>query len=302
MLDFNLEYYRVFYYVARLGNATRAAKALYISQPAVSRSIRQLEESLNVALFQRQANGMLLTTEGQKLFKHVEKAFDLLIAGEREIQLHRRNTAGTIRIAATETPLYYFLLPKIESYKHENPQVFFQIGGSSAAETIAMLRRDEADFALAVSPIKAADDLQIITGESFRDIFVAGPAFETLKGRQLGSDELVNYPLITVEKGTSARGLIDLWFQEQGLFFEPAYTVRTSTAVLPFVERNLGIGIIPDLFAKEGLQAKQLFEVTTEKPLHNREILILHKKNVPLSRLCDAFLKLLLKENKDLPS
>lgn len=294
MLDFNLEYYRAFYYVSKLGSMAKAAKALYISQPAISRSIQELEKHLHVNLFVRKARGVSLTPEGEKLFEYVMAAFDNLISGEQEIQHYQQHVKGTIKIAATETPLYYFLLDKLESFKQSNPHVYFQVSGSASQDTVAMLRNGAADFALAVSPLKAADDMNVITGQTFQDIFVAGTSFTALKERVLKADELVQSPIICVEKGTSARGLIDLWFQEQGIFFEPDYTVRTSTTVLPFVERNLGIGIVPDLFAKKAIEEGSIFQVMSERPLYPREILIIHQKDVPFSLLCEKFLKHLL--------
>ena len=290
MLDFNLEYYRAFYYVAKLKNMTKAADALYLSQPAVSRSIHKLEEQLGGELFLRTPKGMALTPAGEKLFAHVSAAFDRLVIGEQEVHALWEHSAGTIKIAATETPLYHFLLPKIEGFKRLHPQVYFHVSGSSSGETISALRDGMADLAFAVSPVAPAGDLNILEGASFRDIFVAGSEYTHLNGRTLSTRELCKYPLITVERGTSARSLIDAWFEEQGAFFEPAYSVRTSTTVLPFVERNLGIGILPTLFAEKVIEEGRIFEVKSERPLYTRKILIIHRKDAPLSVLCKQFL------------
>lgn len=294
MLDFNLEYYRAFYYVSKLGNVTKAADAMFLSQPAISRAIQKLEDHLKIELFHRTAKGMVLTLEGQHLFEHVSAAFDCFVKGEQELQYHQQHKAGTIKIAATETPLYNFLLSKIESFKRLNPQAYIHVTGSSSSETISLLRAGLVDLSFAVSPIEAIDDLKIIEGESFQDIFVAGPSYANLRDRVLSTPDICGYPLITVERGTSARALIDLWFQEQGVFFEPTYSVRTSTTVLPFVERNLGIGIIPRFFAKGPIQENKIFEIKTEKPLYMRKMLIIHLEGSSLSSLCKQFLSHIL--------
>lgn len=290
MLEFNLEYYRAFYYVAKLANTTKAAEALFLTQSAVSRSIKKLEERLHTVLFIRTGKGMLLTPEGKKLFEHVAAAFERLMLGEQELEYLGQHSSGTIKIAATETPLYYFLLPKIESFKRVEPHVNFHVTGNSTKDTISMLRDGKTDLALAVSPIKDIQGIKITEGKAFRDIFVAGPNYSELKDRVLSAQEICNYPLITVERGTSARSLIDLWFEEQGVFFEPAFSVRTSTTVLPFVESNLGIGILPTLFTEKPISEKRIFEVKTNKPFYERTILIAYLDDTTLSPLCKRFL------------
>jgi len=282
MLDHNLEYYRAFYYVAKLGNITKAAQALYISQPAVSRQIQELEKSLNAALFKRTPRGVALTAEGRLLFAHVEAAFGHLSAGAAELQDYQKYTAGTIKIAATETAFYYFLLDKVAKFKQIS-NTAFQISGSSTADTLKMVRENAADLAVAVSPVENVADLTVVSVKTFRDIFVAGidENFSALKNGIFTAEEIAKYPIITVESGTSARTLIDRYFDELGIFFKPTITVRTSTAVLPFVERNLGVGIIPFPFAEGKISDGEIFEVQAEKPLYEREILIIYREKTP---------------------
>ena len=294
MLNHNLEYYRTFYFVSKFSSITKASGALHISQPAVSRSIQELENSLKTTLFKRLPRGMVLTPEGRHLFAHVEAAFEHLLAGEHELQQYRQHMEGTIQIAATETALYYFFLDKVESFKTLNPHVSFQISGSSTADTISMLREGRVDFAMAVSPVENPGDLTVVPVKTFQDIFVAGQSFIALKDKGISAEEIVKHPIIAVEKGTSARTLIDLWFGEQGIFFIPTISVRTSTTVIPFVERNLGIGILPRPFAESAIQNGKIFEIHLNKPLYNREIMIIHLGNTSL--LGEKFLKHLLAE------
>ena len=296
MLEFNLEYYRTFYYVSKLGNLTKAARALYVSQPAVSRAISELEKRLDAKLFIRKARGMALTPEGEKLFRHVSAALDSLIQGEQELRRLHELVSGTIRIAATETPLFSFLMPKIQSFKNEYPNIHFEISGSSSVETITLLKSGAVDFALGVSPIEPDSDLNICEGGRIDDIFVAGPQFRHLAEQVLTAKEISAYPLITVERGTSARACIDMWFEEQGIFFVPAYSVRTSTNIIPFVEQNFGIGIIPSIFARNSIAENRMFEIALVRPLPTRRILILHRNNDPLAPLGNQFLNHLLTE------
>ena len=294
MLNFNLEYYRAFYYVAKLGNMTKAAEALFISQPAVSRSIQSLENSLQTTLFVRRSHGMELTPEGTALYAHVEAAFEHLLSGEEEVKRTSRYNETTIRVAATETPLYHLLLPKIESFRQMYPHVHFQISGSSTEETIALLRDNRVDFALAVSPLGELPDLKILDGPVFRDVLVAGPEFSPLAQEVMTAEKLSAQPVIAVRKGTSARRHIDFWFQEQGVFFLPAFSVQTSSMVLPFVLRNLGIGILPEQFAREALERGRVIQLCQDRPFHSRQIYAVLPKSAMLPKICGTFLSHLL--------
>lgn len=183
MESFNLEYYRAFYTVAQTGNVTKAAELLCLSQPAVSRSIHRLEESLGCKLFTRVSRGVRLTVEGTALFSHVDSAFKSLSNGERELKRLAAFEAGTLIIGAAETPLYHFLLPKLGQFREMHPNVTLQVQGSSTHETIQMLRAEQADVVLAVSPLTDVEDLSVTELASFRDVFVAGPRFKSLAGR-----------------------------------------------------------------------------------------------------------------------
>lgn len=296
MAHFNLEYYRTFYFVAKFGNMTRAAEALYVSQPAVSRAIQNLEASLNATLFSRKSHGMELTPEGKALYEHVDAAFELLTNGERQVANTTALKCQVLRIAATETPLYHYLLPKMETFRKTHPDARFLFSGSSSADTISLLLRGQADLALAVSPLPDMDlsELCVIDGPVFHDILVAGHNYFHLAGNTLSAEQLSELPLISVAKETSARKLIDRWFQEQGVFFQPAFSVQTSSGILPFVMHNLGIGIVPEFFAAELLSQKKILQLHAVKPFCPRSIHVLHRADSPLSTLLDEFLLYLL--------
>lgn len=155
-------------------------RLLCLSQPAVTRSIHRLEESLGCKLFTRVSRGIRLTVEGTALFSHVDSAFKSLSNGERELKRLAAFEAGTPIIGAAETPLYHFLLPKLGQFREMHPNVTLQVQGSSTHETIQMLRAEQADVVPAVSPLTDVEDLSVTELASFRDVFVAGPRFKSL--------------------------------------------------------------------------------------------------------------------------
>ena len=173
-----------------------------------------------------------------------------------------------------------------------HPNVTLQLQGSSTHETIQMLRTEQADVVLAVSPLTDVEDLSVTNLASFRDVFVAGPRFKSLAGRHLSYDEIFRFPIVAVESGTSARGNLDAWFAEQGMTFLPNYSVRTSSTVIPFVEQGLAIGILPSLFAQSLLAQEGFFALDTD-PIPARQILLVHRGEGRASLLCQEFIRLL---------
>lgn len=294
MLDYNLEYIKAFYFTAQLGSVTKAANALYLTQPAVSHSIQMLEKQFQIRLFIRTPKGVKLTKEGEVFYQHVNSAFSSLMTGEKTLRRLADFEIGTLNIAATETAIYNYLLPKIEKFKEMYPQVRINIAGSSTDETLRMLRAGDADIAFAVSPVPEQESFNMKPLQSFRDIFIAGRKFAYLEDRVMTLEEISRLPLVTVEKGTSARGHIDRWFEEEGILLDPDYSVRTSSTVLYFVEQNLAVGIIPTMFAREPIEKGTVFEVKAEREIPPREIMIIYHKEDQLTLLCRRFLEFLM--------
>lgn len=294
MIDCNLEYYRTFYYVARLGSASGAAQALCLSQPTVTYAVKRLEKGLGYPLFERVPRGMKLTPEGEVLFRHVSAAFGELQTGEQEARELTQGTGGRLFIGATETAIYTYLLPKIAAFRKAYPGVRVHITGSSTADTVSMLRNGKADMALAVTPVEDTAGISVRRLSAFRDIFVAGNGFEKFRGRTISVKELCQNPIAAVEKGTSARRHLDGWFAGQGILFDPEYSVRTSTTILPFVENDLAIGILPAFFAQEKISLGKVFEVSTDRQIPPREMVLLTQQGKQPSKPFLHFMQYLI--------
>jgi DNA-binding transcriptional LysR family regulator len=292
IFDFNLEYLKAFYYVAKLKSFSRASDVMFISQPAVSASIHKLERHFDSKLFERTGKGIELTAEGLALYNHVEAGLTRLMLGERELKAAKQHTLGTLRIAATETPLYKMILPRIRHFYEKYPGVFVSIdGGGSVAEAFSQLLTEQVDLAFGVTPLSGTAGLEIISGQEFEDIAVASSAFEELRGKTLSARELLEYPIVVAKRGTNVRAQLDSWFAEQGMTFEPVYSVQTSSAVLGFALYGIGIGILPSLLAEERLGENGLFRLKFEKPLPKRAIVAARRKETPLTPTAEAFLE-----------
>ena len=223
----NLDLYRVFYTVAKSGSLTRAAEELYISQPAVSRSIKQLETQLGVTLFTRTHRGMVLSAKGGKvIFPEVERALGLLEEAENRILEMNNLATGTIRIGASDTIFEYFLADKIAEFHERFPSVKIELMADFTPDTIEKLKSDKCDVAFVNLPITADSDLKLY-GNCMRlnDIFIAGEKYSSLSEKPISLSALKKYPLILMDENTIARRSLNNFLSSVGVSFTPSIEV-----------------------------------------------------------------------------
>lgn len=295
----NLDLYRVFYTVAKSGSLTKAAEELYISQPAVSRSIKQLETQLGVTLFTRTHRGMQLSANGGKLiFAEVEKALDLLGDAENRITEMKKSATGTIRIGASDTIFEYFLADKIVDFHERFPAVKFELLADVTPDTVEKLKAEKCDVAFVNLPIATEAELELY-GNCMRlnDIFVASEKFAQLKEEETSLQALAKYPLILMEGNTVSRKSLDNFFQSVGVEMTPSIEVGSWDLMKRLVLKGMGVGVIPREYVAQMLAEETLFEVKTDVALPVRSVGMLLPKHKPMSYALHAFTEEFRKEN-----
>ena len=298
----NLDLYRVFYTVAKSGSLTRAAEELYISQPAVSRSIKQLETQLGVTLFTRTHRGMVLSAKGGKvIFPEVERALGLLEEAENRILEMNNLATGTIRIGASDTIFEYFLADKIAEFHERFPSVKIELMADFTPDTIEKLKSDKCDVAFVNLPITADSDLKLY-GNCMRlnDIFIAGEKYSSLSEKPISLSALKKYPLILMDENTIARRSLNNFLSSVGVSFTPSIEVGSWDLMKRLVSKGMGIGVIPREYAMRRLNEKSLYEVKTEVSLPVRSVGILLKKNATISYALHCFIDLFIQTDKGL--
>lgn len=288
----NLDLYRVFYTVAKSGSLTKAAEELYISQPAVSRSIKQLENQLGVTLFTRTHRGMVLSAQGGKvIFAEVERALGLLTEAENRIAEMKNSATGKIRIGASDTIFEYFLSDKIVDFHEKFPAVKIDLVADFTPDTISKLKADKLDVAFVNLPISPDPELKL-HGNCMRlnDVFVASEKFAFLKDKPLSFSALKEYPLIMMEKNTIARRALDNFLGSLGVELQPSIEVGSWDLMKRLVRRGMGIGIIPREYVEDLFTKGSLFPVLTDTALPVRSVGMLLKKNTPVSYALHCFI------------
>ena len=293
MEEINLEYYKTFYYVAKYSSITQAAQALFLSQPAVSQTVRQLEKAVGCALFSRTRGGMQLTAEGSVLYFHVAKGYEQFLLGEKKIKDMLSFEMGEVRIGASDMTLQLYLLPFLESFRRQYPKIRISLTNASTPITVAELRDGKIDFGVVGSPVSEWKDLCVRSVAEIEDVFIAGRRFEPLRGKTISLRELVQYPVVCLGKDTSTRSYLDSFFEQYGLSLQSDFEVSSSDLVTPFVERNMGIGIVVRDFAREGVQKGSVFEIKTDIAIPPRRICVITGSKGAVSHAAQAFLDIL---------
>lgn len=272
----NLEYYKVFYYVAKAGSVTGAASELALSQPAVSQAIRQLERYLEVSLFHRAARGVRLTREGELLFSYVEKGYDQIELGVRKVRQMQALELGEIRIGASDMTLQFYLLPYLERFHEEYPDIKVIVTNAPTPETLAFLEAGRIDFGVVSTPFEASTEVKTIPVRDIEDIFVAGRRFISFKNRMLDLQSLEGLPMIFLEKGTSTRRYMDGFLLENRVEVQPEFELATSDMIVQFALRSLGVGCVVRDFAEKYLESGQLFELRFNKIIPKRQFCMVY--------------------------
>ena len=289
----NLELYRVFYTVAKCGSLTRAAEELYISQPAVSQSVKQLENQLGVTLFNRTHRGMELSAQGGKvIFAEVERALGLLCEAENRIAQMKASATGTIRIGASDTIFEYFLADKIVEFHERFPAVKIELMADFTPDTIEKLKANRCDVAFVNLPIAEESELHL-EGNCMRlnDIFIVGEKYKELADGKTSLSKLKKYPLIMMDKNTVARRSFDGFLDSVGVNLQPSIEVGSWDLMKRLVARGMGVGVIPKEYVLRALEDGELFEVKTDPVLPIRAVGMLLPKNQPVSYALHSFLE-----------
>lgn len=294
-MNSNFEYYKIFYYVAKYENLTKAATALKNSQPAVTRTIHKLEGELGCRLFTRSKTGMKLTPEGRTFYGYVAAGCAQFFKGENDLSNLISLENGTIYISATETALHCYLFQAMEEFNSLYPNVRFKILNNSTTESVNAVKEGKVDLAFVSANLQVAKPLRMKILRKYRDILIAGMRFEELKAgkEELSLKELVSYPWISLTAETITRRFLNEYFEKNGLTFAPDMELATTDMILPAVRHNLGLGFIPAEFADAELKSGQVFEIKVKEKLPERNIVLIYDMEYPQSIAAKEFQKFL---------
>jgi DNA-binding transcriptional LysR family regulator len=281
----NYEHYKIFCKIVECQSISRAANQLYVSQPAVSLAIKQLENTLNVKLFFRTQRGVTMTTEGKMLYNYVKQGCNIIGVGEEKLKELSALQAGEINIGASDMTLRFFLLPFIEKFHKDFPLVKIKITNAPTPETLQHLKEGRIDFGAVSEPINLNNsNFRFKSVKTVRDILVARENLAELKKKEIFViKEFQKYPFIMLEKGTSTRQYIENYFKENNVDINPEIELATSDLVIEFIRRGMGIGFILEDFVTEDLANGRLHKINLTPELQPRQFYIVTHSHIPLT-------------------
>lgn len=282
-MHINLDSYRVFYYVAQYRSFTKAAEMLHSNQPNVTRTIKNLEQTLGCTLLNRTSRSVQLTPEGEELFSHIAPAMQQIKAGEESVLLHSKLQGGTVSIGVSEIALHLVLLPVLEAFRHEYPGIRLRIFNSNSQQAVSTLKNRLVDFSLVTPPIEGSDVFLRRDVAAFREVPICGKAYQYLADQPLTWEHLDSLPIISLCKGTSTHQLYSDWFLAHDLTFLPDIEAATADQILPMVRANLGIGFVPEHTAKAAAADGSVRILRLQEETPKRTVVLLKRKDTPLS-------------------
>lgn len=292
-MTINLEYYKIFYYVAKSKSITLAAEQLFLSQPAVSQAVKQLEEAIGGSLFLRTSKGVKLTPEGEVLFQYVVSGYEHIALGESKFKELFTLETGEIRIGASDMTLQFYLLNYIVEFHKQFPKVKIKVTNVPTPEILEYLRAGRIDFGVVSDPVSSYSGLKVMPVCRIQDVFVAGEKFGHLKGKSLELAELQQLPIISLENNTSTRRYVDEFLKNNDVVLNPEFELATSDLIVQFTRRNLGVASVVRNFAEELIEDGELFELELRKPIPQRNICVVTQERLPISPAGKRLLDLL---------
>ncbi len=285
----NLELYKAFFYTVKYGTISKASEYMYITQPAVSRSIQQLEDSLKCSLFFRTSKGVKLTPEGELLYKYVEQAFNFISAGESKISEVINLLAGEVRIGVSDTICKYYLIPYLKLFRTLHPAVKIQVICPTTPVIIQLLKTGKIDFGIINLPYHD-DSLNFQDILKVQDCFVTGEKYKHLSRQMQHLDEIVKHPMILLEKSSNSRSHIDSYFKANNLSVVPDLELGNIDLLTQFAKYDFGIACVIKNFIQDELDNRNLYEVKPIEKIPARSIGVTWLKNVPLSSAAKALI------------
>ena len=287
-----LELYRVFKEVAETGNISLAAKNLYISQSAVSQSVKQLENSLQARLFARSPRGVTLTGEGQMLYDYVRAALGLLATGEDKLSQAQQLLVGTLTIGASDTVTSWFLTPYLDAFHRQHPGIRLKIVSGRSAKVLAMLKSGAVDIAFASTPADA-DPLDAWPCFATHAVFVAGSGYGCDFDHVYSLREIAEFPLILLERKASSRVFLEQYFLQQGVTLNPEIELSSRGLLVSLSRIGLGVAGVTLEFVQKALDAGEIRMLKTDFQIPARSVDMCTLRDVAPTAAATAFMEMI---------
>lgn len=292
-MDINLEGYKIFYYVCELKNLTKVADTLYVTQPAISKQIRKLEETLGKTLIIRTSKGIKLTSDGELLYKEIKDPIESIIQADNTFKNKIDNYEVNIKIVAGHSTIQNILLPAMVEFNKEHPNVKFEMSTFPYQEAIQKLRRNETDLIFYTTDEITESYNDIITKDLYtiHDILAISGDVKRRYPAKISILDIDNFRTITKQENSACRAFIDKYLKENGKLFIPTYQLSNYWLVHEYIKLGLGIGIGIKEYMQKELTNGSIVQIETEETIPERQMAYAMKKNCASYGIIKEFIK-----------
>lgn len=285
-----LRHIRYFLAVAEQGNFTRAAEVLHVSQPTLSQQIKQLEETLQVALFDRSGRRVQLTDAGQAWMRYARLALQDLDAGKRAIQDVATLARGNLRLAMTPTFTSYLIGPLVDGFFRRYPGITLNIREMTQDKMEALLCDDQLDLGIAFEPVHSADITATRLFTERLQLMVGKEHHLAHRHVALGLSEVQQLPLVLLNGDFATRHYVDEYCQQHAIHPQVAMEANAINAIVEIVRHGQLATILPQAIARNN---PLLLPVELSVPMPERHAVVLQRQEGYRSAASQAFIKIL---------
>ena len=296
-MNIDLNLYLLFHTVAKLGSITKAAEELYVSQPAITQSIKTLEHQLGATLFIRTKKGVTLTEEAKVLYNYIDEGITYIKNGEAKFQELMNLQDGTLKIGASTTVTQHVLLPYLEKFTTLYPNINVSITNHLTSDLIKLLRNGTVDLLILNLPTTEHGDLEIIPFMEVHDILAVGEKLKSLSLKEQKLKNLQKKDFIFQKSPSNTREFLNNFLTKEKIEIIPKYDVVSFNLVKDMTTIGLGIGYLTKEFIDSEIQSKKLFPLNINPTIPSRKIgLVTLKKNIP-SFASRSFINIILEKD-----
>ena len=280
-----------------IGSISKAANVLFISQPAITKSIKKLENELEITFFNRSPKGVSLTENGKIFYEFIKNGIESFTNGEHKLTSLKNLDTGIIKIGASTTVTKYFLMPYIEKFHKLFPNIDISITNHLTNTLISNLKKGSLDLLIVNLPTKLDDDLKITPCAVLHDCFAGNSNYKKQISKKISLSELVeNYPIITQKEPSNTRTFLNSIMKENNINFHPKFDIVSYSLVKDFAKIGMGISYITKEFTKDELDNKLLFEIPIKEKIPERGLGIVLPKNTITSFATQKLIEIMMEK------
>jgi len=298
-MNINFELYKIFYEVATLGNITKASQRLMISQPAVTKQIKSLENQLGGELFIRTKRGVILTDNGKEIYNYVKQGMHCFESAELQFSNLKKLETGIVRIGISTTLCRIFLLKYLEKFHKEYPNIAIQVFTDPSKTMREMLKDGTIDILIAKDLDQEDDELNVTKLGELHQCFISSSVhYEELKNKTIPLKDLDNYPLLFPKSPSSTRKSLNDFCKNNNITLTSKIEIASANLLEDFVTIGLGIGLVTKEYSMKKIKNEKVFVIKTEPELPSISYSLMTLKNSYHSFGANRLIEMILEEVK----